>query len=114
MFCSGCEKEIAENSKFCPECGKELSEKSKPQPKKTDDDLSNYKAKYPDDFITPKIRLFNNFITENKSLRLKDWLVILTIIIVLAGGMVWMLYFSDYESPKPNDLPSGYHPSTLP
>jgi uncharacterized membrane protein YvbJ len=85
MFCFECGKAISENSKFCPECGKELSEKSKPQPKKTDDDLSNYKAKYPDDFITPKIRLFNNFITQNKSLRLKDWLVILLFILIISA-----------------------------
>jgi len=113
MFCPECGKEIADRSKFCPECGKavkpidydsidkakkstwekakELSEKSKPQPKKTDDDLSDYKAKYPNDFITPMIRGFKNLI----ALKLRDLLIILAILIVAGGVIFSMLYFSD-------------------
>jgi len=65
MICLGCGKEIDDNSKFCSECGKDY-----PHTKKT-----------------------NNFIPKIKPPIPRNWLVILTIIIVLVAILQAIIKF---------------------
>ena len=88
MFCTQCFKEIADISKYCPECG--LYIVNNPLDK-LEDEFDSKTKKYIKKSFSKSVL---DFITNVYALELKDWLIIFSILIVAAGVIFSMVYFS--------------------